>query len=136
MPSTIEDRDSILQLMYRYNHAIDGGDADGWAATFTDDGALDAAGHVIAGRDELVSFAKGVHGMRHVVVNPVVEVDGDTASVAAYIVVYRGLTPTTIGTYADEVVRTPGGWRFQRRVFRPDASDNAAADTLRALSEQ
>src|SRR5579875_3321304 len=80
MPSLIEDRDEILQLLYRYNHAIDGGEPERWADTFVEDGALEAGGQVMAGRDELVAFASTVHGLRHVVTNPVVAVTGDTAS--------------------------------------------------------
>ena len=31
MPTVTEDRDEILQLLYRVNHTIDNGDAEGWA---------------------------------------------------------------------------------------------------------
>jgi hypothetical protein len=134
MTSIAEERDQILQLMYAYNHAIDGGDAQRWASTFTEDGSLDAGGRVFAGRDQLVRFAEGVHGMRHIVVNPVVEVSGDSASVEAYVVVYRGLTPSVIGTYADTLVRTTSGWRFQKRVFTPDSWDDAASETLESTA--
>jgi uncharacterized protein (TIGR02246 family) len=122
MPSTTEDRDEILQLMYRYNHAIDGGDVTGWAATFTADGVFDVAGQVRAGRDELIAFAASVHGYRHTVVNPVIDVVGDAATVRAYFVVYQGTAVAGTGTYEDEVVRTPDGWRFAKRVSTPDAA--------------
>ena len=122
MPSITEDRDEILQLLYRYNHAIDGGDAHGWAGTFTADGVFDVAGQVRSGRDELAAFASGVHGYRHIVVNPVIDVAGDAATVRAYFVVYRGTALTATGTYADEVVRTPDGWRFAKRVSTPDTA--------------
>ena len=122
MPSTTEDRDEILQLLYRYNHAIDSGDAHGWAGTFTADGVFDVAGQVRSGQDELAAFAAGVHGYRHVVVNPVIDVAGDAATVRAYFVVYRGTALTATGTYADEVVRTPDGWRFAKRVSTPDTA--------------
>ena len=122
MPSITEDRDEILQLLYRYNHAIDSGDAHGWAGTFTADGVFDVAGQVRSGRDELAAFAAGVHGYRHTVVNPVVNVAGDAATVRAYWVVYQGTAVAAVGTYADEVVRTPGGWRFAKRVSTPDTA--------------
>jgi hypothetical protein len=64
VPSTAEDRDEILQLLYRYNHASDSGDAEGWADTFTDDAVFDAAGQVISGREALVEFASAVRGRR------------------------------------------------------------------------
>jgi uncharacterized protein (TIGR02246 family) len=64
MPSVTEDRDEILQLMYRYNLAIDSGDAAGWAATFTPDGVFDVAGQLMSGQDELITFAESVRGYR------------------------------------------------------------------------
>jgi hypothetical protein len=136
MASLIEDRDEILQLLYKYNHAIDGGEAERWAGTFTESGVLDAAGRVFAGQQALVAFASGVHGMRHIVTNPVVEVTEDTATVRAYVVVFRGTSTSTIGTYADDLVRTPAGWRFAKRVFTPDSWDSAATETLRSLVGQ
>jgi hypothetical protein len=120
MHSQTEDRDEILQLLYRYNHAIDGDDAEGWADTFTEDGSLDAAGQLIAGREGLVEFASSVVGLRHLVANPVVEISGDTAAVRAYLLVFMGTAPAMIGTYEDDLVRTPAGWRFAKRVFTID----------------
>ena len=123
MPSITEDRDEILQLLYRYNHAIDSGDAEGWADTFTPDAVFDAAGRVMSGREELVTFAASVHGSRHVVANPVIDVAGDTATVRAYILLAHGTPVSVAGTYADELVRTHDGWRFAKRVFTPDVKD-------------
>ncbi len=120
MPSITEDRDEILQLMYRYNHLIDSGDAAGWAGTFTPDGVFDVAGQVRSGRDELTAFAASVHGLRHTVANPVIDITGDAASVRAYFVVFQGTALTATGTYSDELVRTPAGWRFAKRVSVPD----------------
>ncbi|MFI5046203.1 MAG: nuclear transport factor 2 family protein [Acidimicrobiia bacterium] len=122
MPTTVEDRDEILQLLYRYNHAIDGGDAEAWADTFTDDAAFEAAGMAMSGRDALVAFASSVSGLRHVVANPVIDVTGDAASVRAYVFVYQGQALTVSGSYEDEAVRTPEGWRFAKRVFTMDAA--------------
>jgi ketosteroid isomerase-like protein len=122
VPSTAEDRDEILQLLYRYNHAFDSRDAEGWADTFTDDAVFDAAGQVMSGREELVAFASGVGGRRHVVANPLVEVAGDTATVRAYLFLFQGTTLARTGSYEDELMRTPAGWRFAKRVFKPDAA--------------
>jgi hypothetical protein len=83
---------------------------------------FDVAGQLRSGRDELVAFAAGVHGFRHTVANPVIDVAGDAATVRAYFVVYRGTALAAVGTYADEVVRTPGGWRFAKRVSTPETA--------------
>jgi uncharacterized protein (TIGR02246 family) len=125
MPSITEDRDEILQLMYRYNHLIDSGDAAGWAETFTEDGVFDVAGQVRSGHSELTAFAAEQAGHRHVVVNPVIDVTGDSATVRAYFVVYAGGALRGTGTYADELVRTPDGWRFAKRVSTPDPRDGS-----------
>jgi len=122
MPSTTEDRDEILQLLYRYNHAIDSGDAEGWADTWTDDGVFEIGGaQPITGRAGLVEFAKSVSGLRHMALNPLVEVNGDSARVRAYVVVLQGGAIAVTGATEDHVVRTPGGWRLARRVFAGDA---------------
>jgi ketosteroid isomerase-like protein len=121
MPTLAEDRDEILQLMYRYNHAIDGHAPEAWASTFTDDAVFDAAGRVATGRDDLLRFAASIKDpMRHIVANPVIDVQGDTAHVKAYITVIKGGAIGTVGTYDDQLVRTPDGWRFSKRVFTPD----------------
>ena len=121
MPSITEDRDEILQLAYRYNLAIDRGDAAGWADTFTPDGVFDVAGQLRSGRDELIAFASSVHGLRHTLANPAINVTGDTAAMRAYFVVYQGAAVLGTGTYEDQLVRTPDGWRFAKRVSTPDA---------------
>ena len=64
-----EERDEILQLLYRYNHTIDGGDSEGWAETWTPDGVFEGVlpdGAVLTGREELVEFATSVRGMKPV----------------------------------------------------------------------
>jgi uncharacterized protein (TIGR02246 family) len=121
MPTLAEDRDEILQLVYRYNHAVDSGDAQGWADTFTEDAVFEVGPTVVTGRQGLVDFASAMSsGMRHVTANPVIEITGDAASLRAYIFVFRGKEVGVTGTYEDQLVRTPGGWRFAKRVFSPN----------------
>jgi ketosteroid isomerase-like protein len=120
MPTAAEDRDEILQLMYRYNHAADSGDTEAYADTFTDDGVFDFRGSEVTGRENLKGLMAGVSGTRHVTANPVIEVDGDTATLRAYVLVFRGTTLSRVGDYDDELVRTPAGWRFSRRRFSPE----------------
>jgi SnoaL-like domain len=116
--TTTDDRDEILQLLYRYNHTIDSGDAQGWADTFTDDGVFGPpTGQVVSGREALVDFASAVTGLRHVVVNPLVDIVDDAATVRAYHLGFQGTTLALFLSSLDEVVRTPSGWRFPKRVF-------------------
>jgi hypothetical protein len=126
MPSILEDRDEILQLLHRYNHCFDGGDAWGWADTFTPDGVEEVVGGVtFCGRQELAAHVKEITGERHVVVNPVIEVRGDTATVRAYLLLYRGVELGVTGSYEDDLVRTPDGWRFTKRKFTFDGLSEA-----------
>jgi len=112
-----EDHDEILQLLYRYNHAIDGGDADAWADTWTDDGVFDSGNYRAEGRDALLGVVKGAPpGFRHVVVNPSIDVDGDRATMRAYLLLLRRGALAAVGDYRDELVRTPQGWRFAQRL--------------------
>ena len=59
-------------------------------------------------------------------VNPLIDVDGDQATVRAYLMVLRGQTVSTTGTYEDALVRLADGWRFSRRVFSAGSPPPAA----------
>ena len=129
MTTNSEDRDEILQVMYRYNHAMDGGDADEWAGTFTEDAVFNAAGQIVTGREELRTFAQGVGGggRRHVLANPVIDVDGDTARARAYIMLLSEGQIAVVGGYDDELARTSDGWKIAKRTFTIDQRADASA---------
>ena len=61
----------------------------------------------------------------HLVMNPVIVVNGDTAkSKSNWGFVTRSNTDRPVfemlGRYSDDLVRTPHGWRFSRRVAYSD----------------
>ena len=77
-----DDVVAIQQLVARYNFAVDGGDPDAFAGTFTPDGEFGAGGQVMRGHDELRAFVVGRAGIaprRHLVSSIVVDGDGDRA---------------------------------------------------------
>jgi uncharacterized protein (TIGR02246 family) len=121
----IEDREAIRELLARYNHAIDSHQIDELVGLFTDDGVFEAGGgRAMKGPDELRAFAEGVPaGLRHFLANEIIDVDGDEATVRAYLFILAGkpAAAVTIGVYADLVHRVDGRWRFARRTFTPDA---------------
>lgn len=130
MPLTVEDQLDIQQLYARYNHAIDSGQADQWAACFTSDGIFSSgASGEFTGTEALAAFAKGFAERlkaRHWTNNLVLDAAGDGAKGSCYLMLYRlgGETPASImisGIYDDELVRTGDGWKFARRTVRPDA---------------
>lgn len=122
---SLQDRQEIADLVSRYNWAIDHFDAQAWAATFTEDGALVANGQDRArGRSALIDYVAkrreaGKPKLRHWVTNLIAEGDGDTARLSAYVMAFRlddGLgAPYVMGEYSDELARVDGKWLFRTR---------------------
>ena len=115
-----EDYIDIQQLYARYNHLIDSGDAEGYAALFTPDGSFNTN----KGHDALVAFIKNRTGvnLRHWNTNLVITPSPDGVRGTVYLmflnVAERPATVGNAGKYEDTLVKTPQGWRFQTRVNR------------------
>lgn len=127
------DRTEIRELTARYNRCFDDGDADGFAATFTEDGVMEVTGaFATEGRSALAAMCRSVpYGIVHVTTDAVVEVDGDRATQDVTIMVLQRPKPDASpdertsriersGRYHDELVRTTEGWRFSRRTATLD----------------
>ena len=57
MPSLLEEKDAIRDLMYRYCFTSDrAGDPDGWAALFTEDGIWESDEARLEGREQMRRF--------------------------------------------------------------------------------
>ena len=119
---TAQDYTEINQLYARYNFAIDSGDAEGWADTFTPDGVF--AGNT-EGRAALVEFATNFHkgqngAARHWNTNLVVTPTAEGADGACYLMLWNtSARPATIivsAIYRDKLVKTADGWRFKSRI--------------------
>jgi hypothetical protein len=128
MTLSTDDIVAINTLYARYNHAIDHGRHDEFAATFTAEGSLDAAGSQTVGQEALVGFSEGVQagmpGIRHLVTNILLDGGGDTASGAAYLSVNipgeEGRVVILTGVYEDQLSRVDGSWLFVSRKLNPD----------------
>ncbi len=127
MALTIEDRLEILDLAARYSHATDHGDGEALADTFTEDGVFEGAGEPRVGRAAHVAAtnALAASGMvlRHFVSNPVIEGDGDRATMLLYVEVKNLAEPSMpmlVGRYHDELRRVDGRWKFARRLVEVD----------------
>jgi len=127
------DRARIRELTARYNRCFDEGDPEGYAQTFTPDGVMEVeGGPATEGRAALAEMVRRTpYGIMHVTVDATVEVDGDRAVQDVTLLVVarppRDAAPDKrvsrvmrSGRYHDELVRTPEGWRFARRVASLD----------------
>jgi hypothetical protein len=126
---TTQDYIDIQQLYARYNVAIDSGNAEDYANTFTNDGVF----NTFNGRDALLGFAKGYTGTnrRHWNTNLVITPTHDGAKGSVYLFMMDVSTrPPSIAAaiqYDDTLVKTPQGWRFKKRTTKVDTAPAAPA---------
>ena len=121
---TADDYIEIQQLYARYNNAIDTGDAEGYAATFTPDGVF----NTYNGHDALVQFIHDWHDKmggatrRHWNTNLTITPTASGAKGSVYLLLVNvGVRPPAIfaaAMYEDEMVKTPQGWRFKHRITK------------------
>jgi|SRR5580658_1518177 hypothetical protein len=126
-----QDYFEIQQLYARYNIAIDGGDAEGWAAAFTPDGVF----NTFVGHDALVNFVKawreklGGATRKHWNTNLQLTGNAKEASGSVYLMLVDFSTkPPSIvatATYTDSLIKTKDGWRFTKRTTKGDAAPAA-----------
>jgi hypothetical protein len=124
---TPQDLVDIQQLYAKYNWALDSGDSEGYASTFTPDGVFNNN----VGHDAIVKFANTFHEglgshVRHWNTNLLILPTAGGASGQVYLVLVDfGTKPATIVTsasYADELVKSPQGWRFKKRATKGDVA--------------
>ena len=111
----------IRATLARYCQYLDDGRFDDWTALFTEDCEFRVMGRHLVGRDELRAFvepaqAEEMRG-RHLISEPLVEVDGDSAVVKTdYAFVGRDLAVQSSGRYHDVLAcGDDGEWRFRER---------------------
>jgi|SRR5271165_2857578 len=129
---TGDDYVEIQQLYARYNNAIDSGDAEGYAATFIPDGVF----NTFNGHDALVGFIHNWHDKmggatrRHWNTNLTITPTPEGAAGSVYLLLVDvGVRPPTVfaaAKYEDQLVKTPDGWRFKKRVTHNEGPPPAA----------
>lgn len=122
---------AIQKLIADYNHIVDAGDGEAFAALFVEGGSLDTGFNVVKGADELRGFADFVPtmapGARHLVSNVSVDGDGAAATARLYLQMWStagGAAESKLvisGRYEDTLRRDGGTWRFVTRKMIPDA---------------
>ena len=128
-----QDYFEIQQLYARYNNAIDSGDAEGWAATFTPDGVF----NTFVGHEALVNFVKtwreklGGATRKHWNNNLQLSGSSKEANGSVYLILVDFSTkpPSIVGTasYTDSLIKTKDGWRFTKRTTKGDTAPAAAS---------
>jgi 3-phenylpropionate/cinnamic acid dioxygenase small subunit len=126
----IVEKLEITDVLYRYATALDARD---WAlladvfsaeAVYTIGPHGDFTGPEAIGA-KIASLIGGYESTQHLITNPVIEIDGDSARASCYLHAQHylpdqrtgGNTYEMGGTYRDELVRTSAGWRIARRVL-------------------
>jgi hypothetical protein len=127
MPTVLEEKDAIREVLAEYCFRLDGGDYDGMAALFTADGVWETdfgkgSGHAgIAGHArDIRSRASGTRPRgAHLTTNIVIKLSGDEAEVRSNWTVVQnapdGPVVSSGGAYLDRMVKENGGWRFRHR---------------------
>jgi 3-phenylpropionate/cinnamic acid dioxygenase small subunit len=125
--SSIEEKDAIREMLAEYCFRLDGGDYDGMAALFTEDGSWDTAFGKATGRSAIAGLARDIRARAgenrpraiHLVTNIAIKLDGDSAEVRSnWTVVQNGPAGPKIGSgggYLDQVVKQAGAWHFRSR---------------------
>jgi hypothetical protein len=117
------DHEALRALGQRYARAADERDVDALAALFHPDAVITGA----RGELGLEAWLDTMRGPRtfptsmHVLGDPLIELDGDTARLDTYAVVHQlggeGQGDMTLGIrYLDEAVRSGDGWVIRRRT--------------------
>ncbi|HEX3913448.1 MAG TPA: nuclear transport factor 2 family protein [Steroidobacteraceae bacterium] len=126
-----QDYFEIQQLYARYNVAIDSGDAEGYAATFTPDGVF----NTMSGHDALVGFVKTwrekLNGASRKHWNDNLQISGNSKEATGHVYLMlvdistKPASILTTATYSDSLVKTKNGWRFTRRTTKGDTAPAA-----------
>lgn len=127
MPTALDEKDAIRELMAEYCFRLDGGRFDEMAALFTEDGTWDTAFGKATGRGAIAELARSIRAQAgsqrpravHLVANIVIALDGARARVRSnWTVVQNSPQGPQIGSggaYEDEMAKADGRWLFRYR---------------------
>ncbi|EEF26936.1 conserved hypothetical protein [Ricinus communis] len=129
--SASDEKEAIREVLYGYCYGTDGGDTELWVEGFTEDCVWDGGAFgMLKGKDAMREFhrasGEGSKALRHLTLNSVIDLDGDTAHVVSYVAVVAQGQPAAIyflGHYDDQFVKVDGQWRIKSRKVRADLAD-------------
>jgi ketosteroid isomerase-like protein len=120
------ERAEIAELLARYARCIDDRDWAGLQDTYAEDGVMEH-GATAVGRDRVPELSEriltGVASSHHLVDDPSIEIDGDTARTrshyfATHVAEDGSIIRQAGGWYDCTLRRTDHGWRFTRVTAR------------------
>ena len=125
--SDADDRFAIIATLDRYSECLDTRNWEGLSDVFTEDVEMDfgtwQGSGLDAVRSNIRSFLGGCGPSQHLLGNYRIDLAGDRASSRCYCrVMHHGKGPHEGKTfeswieYADDLIRTPNGWRSHHRV--------------------
>ena len=127
MPSVVEEKDAIREVLAEYCFRLDDGRFDEMAALFTEDGTWETAFGTATGRQAIAELARSLRTRVaeprpravHLVTNIVIALDGERAKVRSnWMVMQNSPVGPRIGSggaYHDEMVKKGGRWQFRYR---------------------
>ena len=142
--SATAEKLEITELLYRYAELIDAGDFDGVGALLARASFGGAATPSVSGAENIAGlFAmttrrfpdSGTPKTRHLVLNAIVDVDGDTATSRSTFLVVQAtdavpFQPIVAGRYYDRFARDAGGWHFTERKVDVEMVGNISAHLM------
>ena len=126
---TLADRAEITDLFVSLGRCLDEHDFDGLKEILTEDVVGTTPGGTQHGRDALIAQARANHEgyerLAHQFTSVLVDVQGDTATLRAYVNGSFGHADSPepvrilIGQYRNKLVRTAEGWRISELIVEP-----------------
>jgi 3-phenylpropionate/cinnamic acid dioxygenase small subunit len=121
------ERQAISDLLLRYGRALDDRDWAKLKTCFTPDAkAIYGELGFQDGRDAIIQTCRGaleiLDSSQHIITNHEIEIDGNAAHARSYLHAQHtkngtqgGDNFTIGGTYIDDLVKTPDGWRIRQK---------------------
>jgi len=136
MPTQLEEKDAIREVMAEYCFRLDNDRFADMAALFTVDGTWDTAFGKGTGRDAIAALVRRIRESAashpraiHHVTNIVIGLDGEAAKCFSNWVVVQnseqGPTIGSAGSYTDDMVKRDGHWLFRYRKIDRFIHDKA-----------
>jgi uncharacterized protein (TIGR02246 family) len=127
MPTAVEDKDAIREVLAEYCFRLDDGRFAEMAALFTEDGTWDTAFGKATGRAAIAELARSLRARAeeprpravHLVTNIAIKLDDARGQVRSnWMVLQNGPQGPRVGSggaYVDEMVRADGQWLLRYR---------------------